>query len=51
MYVARQIDGETYATFAAYLTPTVIYLMCTLSLMSLGNHLQKSRHRAKRGAS
>jgi polar amino acid transport system permease protein len=41
MYVARQVDGETYATFAAYLTPTVIYLGCTLSLMAIGNHLQK----------
>lgn len=50
MYVARQIDGETYATFAAYLTPTVIYLICTLSLMSIGHHLQKSKHRATRGA-
>ena len=49
MYVARQIDGETYATFAAYLTPTVIYLICTFSLMSVGNYLQKSKYRAKRG--
>ncbi|CAE6788060.1 amino acid ABC transporter permease [Paraburkholderia aspalathi] len=41
MYVARQLDGETYATFAAYLTPTVIYLICTLTLMSVGSRLQR----------
>jgi polar amino acid transport system permease protein len=44
MYVARQLDGETYATFAAYLTPTVIYLICTLTLMFFGGRLQRSIH-------
>jgi polar amino acid transport system permease protein len=44
MYVARQLDGETYATFAAYLTPTVIYLVCTLTLMMVGNRLQRSAY-------
>jgi polar amino acid transport system permease protein len=44
MYVARQLDGETYATFAAYLTPTVIYLICTLTLMMVGNRLQRSAY-------
>lgn len=47
MYVARQIDGETYATFAAYLTPTVIYLACTLTLMAIGNHLQRPARTAR----
>ncbi|WP_060253277.1 amino acid ABC transporter permease [Burkholderia pseudomultivorans] len=41
MYVARQLDGETYASFAAYLTPTVIYLACTLTLMFVGSRLQR----------
>jgi polar amino acid transport system permease protein len=41
MYVARQLDGETYATFAAYLTPTGIYLICTLTLMFVGSRLQR----------
>ncbi|SOF00989.1 amine acid ABC transporter, permease protein, 3-TM region, His/Glu/Gln/Arg/opine family [Burkholderia sp. OK233] len=41
MYVARQLDGETYATFAAYLTPTLIYLVCTLTLMFVGSRLQR----------
>ena len=41
MYVARQVDGETYATFAAYLVPTVAYLACTLSIMLIGNGLQR----------
>jgi polar amino acid transport system permease protein len=42
MYVARQLDGETYATFPAYLTPTLIYLACTLTLMAIGSRLQQS---------
>lgn len=41
MYVARQVDGETYATFAAYLVPTVIYLACTMSIMAVGNRIQR----------
>ncbi|MEM5437798.1 amino acid ABC transporter permease [Paraburkholderia diazotrophica] len=41
MYVARQVDGETYATFAAYFVPTVAYLACTLSIMSIGNRFQR----------
>jgi polar amino acid transport system permease protein len=44
MYVARQLDGETYATFPSYLTPTVIYLACTLTLMWIGSRLEKSTH-------
>ncbi|SCX71706.1 amino acid ABC transporter permease [Variovorax sp. EL159] len=44
MYVARQLDGETYATFPSYLTPTVIYLACTLTLMGIGSWLEKSTH-------
>lgn len=42
MYVARQLDGETYATLPSYLTPTVIYLVCTFTLMLIGSRLQKS---------
>jgi polar amino acid transport system permease protein len=41
MYVARQLDGETYATFPSYLTPTVIYLACTLTLMFAGSRIQR----------
>jgi polar amino acid transport system permease protein len=44
MYVARQLDGETYATFPSYLTPTVIYLACTLTLMAIGSRLEKSSY-------
>ena len=44
MYVARQLDGETYATFPSYLTPTVIYLACTLTLMGVGSRLERSIH-------
>lgn len=40
MYIARQVDGATYATFASYLVPTVLYLACTLSLMAGGGWLQ-----------
>ncbi|KXU96526.1 hypothetical protein CR51_23010 [Caballeronia megalochromosomata] len=47
MYVARQLDGETYATFAAYLTPTVIYLLCTLTLMYVGGRLQRPVHASR----
>ena len=42
MYVARQLDGETYATFPSYLTPTLIYLACTLTLMAIGSRVQQS---------
>lgn len=42
MYVARQLDGETYATFPSYLTPTLIYLACTLTLMAFGSRIQQS---------
>lgn len=41
MYAARQFEGETYASFIAYLTPTAIYLVCTLSLMFAGSRLQR----------
>jgi len=41
MYVARRIDGETYATFAAFLVPTLIYLCCTLTIMFGGERLQR----------
>lgn len=47
MYVARQLDGETYATFPAYLTPTVIYLACTLTLMAVGSRVQQSTRFAR----
>jgi len=39
MYIARQVDGATYATFASYLVPTVLYLICTLTLMACGSWL------------
>ena len=42
MYVARQLDGETYATFPSYLTPTLIYLVCTLTLMYIGSRVQRA---------
>lgn len=41
MYVARQLDGETYATFPSFLTPTIIYLACTLTLMGIGSRLER----------
>lgn len=41
MYVARRIDGETYATFAAFLVPTLAYLCCTLAIMFGGERLQR----------
>jgi len=41
MYIALQIDGETYATFAAFLVPTIFYLVCTLALMFFGAWLQR----------
>lgn len=41
MYVARRIDGETYATFAAFLVPTIMYLCCTLAIMFGGERLQQ----------
>ena len=47
MYVARQLDGQTYATLPSYLTPTVIYLICTLSLMAIGTRLQRSASAAR----
>ena len=47
MYVARRIDGETYATFAAFLVPTLGYLCCTLTIMFGGERLQ--RHLAAAG--
>lgn len=49
MYVARQLDGETYATFPSYLTPTLIYLACTLTLMGVGSRLERSTHSARSG--
>jgi polar amino acid transport system permease protein len=47
MYVARQLDGETYATFPSYLTPTVIYLVCTLTLMFIGSRLQRAANKTR----
>jgi len=41
MYVARRIDGETYATFAAFLVPTVAYLCFTLTIMFGGEWWQR----------
>jgi len=47
MYVARQLDGETYATFPSYLTPTLIYLACTLTLMFVGSRLERAASRSR----
>jgi polar amino acid transport system permease protein len=41
MYVARRVDGETYATFAAFLVPSVMYILGTVGLMFSGEWLQR----------
>ncbi|MGK6316680.1 amino acid ABC transporter permease [Neorhizobium sp. DT-125] len=50
MYVARQVDGQTYATFAAFLVPTIVFLVLTQTVMALGDWLGRRSNRGRRGA-
>jgi polar amino acid transport system permease protein len=42
MYIARQIEGETYATFDCYLVATAIYLLGTSVISFGGAFLQRN---------
>ncbi|KKB62979.1 hypothetical protein WM40_14600 [Robbsia andropogonis] len=42
MYVTRQIEGETYATFGCYLIATFVYLAGTSMIAASGGILQRS---------
>jgi polar amino acid transport system permease protein len=42
MYMTRQIEGETYATFGCYLIATVVYLGGTTLIAASGGLIQRS---------
>lgn len=41
MYIARQIEGDTYMTFACFAIASVVYLCGSFSIMAVGAHCRR----------